>query len=163
MISDAAGGPCIFSAYKAMICRPPEGLASRKTEAHIPSPRDFLTLSVALSPKDSSRVPTTAVGSLPLPHSLCLWLRLVLFHPHRSISPSPSHFLPPFLTCVGTRVPPAKHLQGLRAYLRAAIQYTYSKAVAPYVVHELMDVPYLHGDFCSQPEPFQVNIAQNTR
>lgn len=53
--------------------------------------------------------------------------------------------------------------QGLRAYLRAAIQYTYSKAVCPYVVHELSDVPYLHGDFFQQPEPFNVNIARDSR
>lgn len=52
--------------------------------------------------------------------------------------------------------------QGLRAYLRAAIQYTYSKAVCPYVVHELSDVPYLHGDFFQQPEPFDVNIPRDS-
>ncbi|CAM9371334.1 unnamed protein product, partial [Ectocarpus sp. 12 AP-2014] len=52
---------------------------------------------------------------------------------------------------------------GLRAYLRAAVQFTYSKAVVPYVVHELTDVPYLHGDHFSEPEPIHVNIARDVR
>lgn len=53
--------------------------------------------------------------------------------------------------------------QGLRAYLRAAVQSTYSKAVVPYLVHELTDVPYLHGDHFSEPEPIHVNIARDVR
>lgn len=53
--------------------------------------------------------------------------------------------------------------QGLRAYLRAAIHYTCSKAVAPYLVHELMDVRYLHGDFVIPPEPFHVDIGRDNR
>eukprot|EP00903_Cladosiphon_okamuranus_P021823 g20067.t1 len=52
---------------------------------------------------------------------------------------------------------------GLRAYLRAAIMYTSSKAVVPYVVHELMDVRYLHGDFATPPEPFHVDIGGDSR
>lgn len=58
----------------------------------------------------------------------------------------------------------AEHVpQGLRAYLRVALRYTYSKVTAPYVVHELRDVPYLHGDVNSRPEDFNVNIDHDYR
>lgn len=35
--------------------------------------------------------------------------------------------------------------EGLRDLIRSSIQLTYSRVVAPYRVHELKDVPYLHG------------------
>lgn len=35
--------------------------------------------------------------------------------------------------------------EGTRDLVRATIQLTYSRVVAPFRVHELMDVPYLHG------------------
>lgn len=58
---------------------------------------------------------------------------------------------------------PCSAPQGLRAYLRAALRYTNSKVTAPYVVHELADVPYLHGDVVPPPEEFHVDIEQDYR
>ncbi|CAM9475244.1 unnamed protein product, partial [Laminaria digitata] len=52
---------------------------------------------------------------------------------------------------------------GLRSYLRAALRYTNSKVTAPYVVHELADVPYLHGDVVPPPDEFHVDIEQDYR
>lgn len=48
-------------------------------------------------------------------------------------------------------------------YLRAALRYTYSKVAAPYVVHELKDVPHLHGDVIKRPEDFHLDIEQDFR
>ncbi len=35
--------------------------------------------------------------------------------------------------------------EGLRDYIRTALQLTYSRIATPFRVHELKDVPYLHG------------------
>lgn len=53
--------------------------------------------------------------------------------------------------------------QGLRAYLRVAMRYTSSRITVPYVVHELKEVPYLHGDFARAQPDFSVKIALDTR
>ncbi|GAB5371784.1 hypothetical protein AAMO2058_001609600 [Amorphochlora amoebiformis] len=48
--------------------------------------------------------------------------------------------------------------KGLRAYLRTALRLTYSRVVPPHVVHELHDIPYLHGPEDTQGLP---PFAQN--
>lgn len=53
--------------------------------------------------------------------------------------------------------------QGLRAYLRVALRYTSSRITVPYVVHELKEVPYLHGDFMRAQPDFSVKITLDTR
>lgn len=43
--------------------------------------------------------------------------------------------------------------EGTRDLVRATIQLTYSRVVAPFRVHELKDVPYLHGRCVKWPPP----------
>ena len=35
--------------------------------------------------------------------------------------------------------------EGIRDYIRTALQLTYSRIAAPFRVHELKEVPFLHG------------------
>lgn len=68
--------------------------------------------------------------------------------------------------CIVMSPPPPRCVhskQGLRAYLRAAMRYTYSRVAVPYVVHELRDVPHLHGDYSPEPEEFYLNLGQDSR
>jgi ribonuclease Z len=41
--------------------------------------------------------------------------------------------------------------EGLRRYLRTVISLTYSKVVVPHIIHELKNIPYLHGRFAKKP------------
>jgi ribonuclease Z len=43
--------------------------------------------------------------------------------------------------------------EGTRDMVRAMIQLTYSRITVPHVIHELRNVPYLHGRFAKQPPP----------
>lgn len=43
--------------------------------------------------------------------------------------------------------------EGTRDLVRAMIQLTYSRVVAPHIVHELKNVPYLHGRYNKFPPP----------
>lgn len=43
------------------------------------------------------------------------------------------------------------------------MRYTSSRITAPYVVHELKDVPYLHNDFVRAQPDFSVKIAGDPR
>lgn len=43
--------------------------------------------------------------------------------------------------------------EGLRDYIRATIQLTFSKVASPYRVHELKNVPYLHSRVIKYPPP----------
>ena len=47
--------------------------------------------------------------------------------------------------------------EGLRDYIRASLQMTYSRIAVPYRVHELMNVPFLH-DRCVKRPPSVKNI-----
>ena len=47
--------------------------------------------------------------------------------------------------------------EGIRDLIRSSIQLTYSRVVAPYRVHELKDVPYLHGR-CVKWPPISVPV-----
>mmetsp|Transcript_29737 Transcript_29737/g.42444 ORF Transcript_29737/g.42444 Transcript_29737/m.42444 type:complete len:743 (+) Transcript_29737:3709-5937(+) len=46
--------------------------------------------------------------------------------------------------------------EGIRDFVRAAVQLTYSRIVAPHRIHELKSVPYLHGKCVKYPPPFPV-------
>lgn len=41
--------------------------------------------------------------------------------------------------------------EGIRRYLRTVIAMTYSRIAVPHVIHELKDVPYLHGRYAKRP------------
>ncbi len=41
--------------------------------------------------------------------------------------------------------------EGIRDYLRSVISLTYSRIAAPHRIHEIKDVPYLHGQFTRRP------------
>lgn len=45
--------------------------------------------------------------------------------------------------------------EGIRRYLRTVIQMTYSKVAVPHIIHELKDIPYLHGRFAKKPYYFE--------
>eukprot|EP00638_Chattonella_subsalsa_P009308 CAMPEP_0117743804 /NCGR_PEP_ID=MMETSP0947-20121206/6365_1 /TAXON_ID=44440 /ORGANISM="Chattonella subsalsa, Strain CCMP2191" /LENGTH=576 /DNA_ID=CAMNT_0005560599 /DNA_START=188 /DNA_END=1918 /DNA_ORIENTATION=+ len=50
--------------------------------------------------------------------------------------------------------------EGIRDYIVACTQLTYSRIVPPFIVHELKDIPFLHDSFCREPEKFpQVNLG----
>lgn len=69
------------------------------------------------------------------------------------------------MLCSGSLSSPLQlyYYQGLRSYLRVAMRYTSSRITVPYVVHELKDVPYLHGDFVRAQPEFSVRIGQDSR
>ncbi|CAM9534395.1 unnamed protein product [Choristocarpus tenellus] len=50
---------------------------------------------------------------------------------------------------------------GLRLFVRAAMRYTYSRITVPYVVHELMDVPYIHHEVKLPRRDFDFHLPPN--
>ena len=54
--------------------------------------------------------------------------------------------------------------EGIRDYIRTALQLTYSRIAAPFRVHELKDVPFLHGRYtrtrCDVRTSFQEGFGE---
>lgn len=53
--------------------------------------------------------------------------------------------------------------EGIRNYLRTAMQVSYSRVTVPYRVHELKQIPFLHGKYTRSPSLPQISTTFNPR